>query len=65
MRLLDKPLTRKDKEDLIRMFDGNICRIMVSDDYEEIMSSLGFASDRIHMLAYSRILEIDSKNKAD
>ena len=65
MKLLDKPLSIKDQEYIISMLDGNICRIMVSDDPEEIMYSLGFAVDRISMLAYSRVKEIKTRNKAD
>lgn len=58
MRLLDKPYTKEEKDGVLRMLDGNICRICVSDDEEEIVRMLGFANDRLSMLAYSRIMQI-------
>ena len=51
MRLLDKPYTKEEKDGVLRMLDGNICRICVSDDEEEIVRMLGFANDRLSMLA--------------
>lgn len=63
MKLLDKPLTRQEKNNLCNMLDGNIARICVSDDIEEIVSSLGFATDRLTMLAYSRIKELKEKKQ--
>lgn len=64
MRLLDKPLTRDKKDELLRMLDGNIARLCVSDDPEEIISSLGFAIDRLNTMAYSRIKELKERNEA-
>lgn len=61
MRLLDKPLTRNERDDMQDMLKGNICRICVSDDPEEIIEHLGFAIDRLSMLAYSNIKEIKAK----
>lgn len=61
MRLLDKPLTPKERDDMQDMLKGNICRICVSDDPEEIIAHLGFAIDRLSMLAYSNIKEIKAK----
>lgn len=61
MRLLSKPLSRKEKEVELDMLRGNINRICVSNDPEEIMSSLGFAIDRLSMIAYSRFKETDKK----
>lgn len=58
MNLIDKPLEYNEKEDLKNMLNGNIARICISDDIEEIISQLGFAVDRISMLAYSRVKEI-------
>ena len=40
------------------MLDGCICRICVSDDPEEIVSMLGFATDYLSMLAYSRMKQL-------
>ena len=58
MRLIDKPLSVKEKEFELDMVKGNISRICVSDDIEEIICQLGFAIDRLSMLAYSRVKEI-------
>ena len=63
MRLLDKPLTRDQKEELLRMLDGNIARLCVSDNIEEIISSLGFAIDRLNTMAYSRVKELKERGK--
>ena len=65
MKLLDKPLSREDRNGIRDMLDGNICRICISDDPEEIVRSLGFATDRLSMLAYSRIKEIKEKEIDD
>ena len=44
MKLLDKPFDKAQKDDALRMIDGCICRICVSDDPEEIFHrfSLGY-----------------------
>lgn len=59
MRLLDESLNPKEKERIIEMLKGNISRICVSNNSEEIICQLGFATDRLHLLAYSRIKEIN------
>lgn len=61
MRLLDEPYTREQKDNALRMLDGCICRICVSDDAEEIVRMLGFANDYLSMLAYSRMKQIKAK----
>lgn len=61
MNLMDKPFTRPEKDECLRMLDGNICRVCVSDDPIEVVRSLGFACDRISMLAYSRMLQLKEK----
>ena len=58
MRLLDKPLEREEKNFCLDMIKGNIARICVSDDAEEIVCHLGFAIDRLSTLAYSRIKQL-------
>lgn len=58
MRLLDKPFTNKEKDNELRLLDGCICRICVSNDPEEIIKMLGFANDHIAMLAQSRMKQI-------
>ena len=59
MRLLDAPLTLREREQIIEMLKGNINRICVSNNSEEIICQLGFATDRLHLLAYSRIKKIN------
>ena len=63
MRLLNKLLDKEEKEFLLDMLQGNIARICVSDDVEEVVAQLGFAIDRLSMLAYSRIKEIKEVEK--
>lgn len=63
MRLLDAPLSRDEKRVQLEMLEGNIARICVSDDPEEIVKSLGFAVDRLSMIAYSRMKELCKMNK--
>lgn len=62
MRLLDKPLTRKEKSQALDMLQGNIARISVSDDIVEITAQLGFAVDQLNILAYSRIMELSQNS---
>lgn len=58
MRLLDKPYDRANKDDALRMLDGCICRICVSDNPLEIVRMLGFANDYLSMLAQSRMMQL-------
>lgn len=58
MRLLNKPLTRKERQNELDMINGNIARVSVSDDPVEIVAQLGFAIDRLNMVAYSRVMEL-------
>ena len=64
MKLLDKPLSREDVRSILDTLDGNISRICVSDDMEEIVKSLGFAIDRLSMIAYSRVKQISNKEES-
>lgn len=61
MRLLDKSLTTQEKKNELDMLEGNIARIAVSDNVEEVVAQLGFTIDRLSLLAYSRIKEIENK----
>ena len=61
MRLLDKSLTTQEKRNELDMLEGNIARIAVSDNVEEVVARLGFAIDGLSLLAYSRIKEIENK----
>lgn len=58
MRLLNKPLTRKERQNELDMINGNIARVSVSNDPVEIVAQLGFAIDRLNMVAYSRVMEL-------
>ena len=58
MNILVRPFTQSEKRGELDMLDGNICRICISNDPEEIVRNLGFATDRLSMLAYSRIKQV-------
>ena len=64
MRLLDS-VNEFNKESELRLLDGNICRICVSDDPLEITRMVGFACDRINMLAQYRILQLQERQNND
>lgn len=57
-KLLDGPFTNEEKRQVLDMLQGNINRISVSDDIEEIVCQLNFAVDRLSAVAYSRIKEL-------
>ena len=57
-KLLDRPFTNDEKRQMLDMLQGNINRISVSDDIEEILCQLNFAVDGISSVAYSRIKEL-------
>lgn len=63
MKLIDRPLSRHEIDELLRLLDGCICRICVSEDVEEIVRLLGFANDYFSMLAYSRVKEINIRKE--
>jgi len=65
MYLLDKPLTQNERDNIQDSLKGNICRICVSNDPEEILVHLGFAIDRLSMLAYSNIKSLKEKEIDD
>lgn len=65
MRLIDGPFTEREKREMLNMLNGNVARICVSDDPQEIVQQLGFATDRLSMLAYSRVMEIKTKTDND
>lgn len=58
MRLEDKAFSKVEKENMLRMLDGCICRICVSDEPLEIVRMQGFASAYIGMLAQNRMLQL-------
>ena len=62
MKLLKEPISRIEKDNILRCIDGNICRICVSDDIEEVIAMLGFAIDRLSILAYSRVIELNQRS---
>lgn len=63
MRLLDEPISSFQKEEMLRMLEGEKCRICVSDNPEEIIKMLGFAVDNLSMLAYNRMLELKEREE--
>ena len=61
MYLLDQPLDRLERDRILRMLNGSICRICTSDDCEEIVRMLGLSMDYRSMLAYSRAKEVKAE----
>ena len=61
MKLLEKPLSSFEKHVVLDFLDGNRNRICVADDPKEIFTQLGFAIDRLFVLAQSRFLELIEK----
>jgi len=57
-KLLNRPYTNEEKRQILDTLRGNINRISVSTDVEEIVCQLNFAVDRLSAVAYSRIKEI-------
>lgn len=57
-KLLGRPFTSDEKMRILDMLQGNINRIFVSNDVEEIVCHLNFAVDRLSAVAYSRIKEL-------
>lgn len=57
-KLLNRPYTNEEKMQILDMLRGNINRISVSTDAEEIVCQLNFAVDRLSTVTYSRIKEI-------
>lgn len=65
MKLMDEPFTRRERESAVRMLDGVICRLCVTDDPKELVRMLGFGVDYLSMIAQSRILELERKPKKE
>ena len=57
-KLLNRPYTKRRKDADLDTLRGNINRISVSTDVEEIVCQLNFAVDGLSAVAYSRIKEI-------
>ena len=57
-KVLNRPYTNEEKRQILDMLRGNINRISVSTDVEEIVCQLNFAVDGLSAVAYSRIKEI-------
>ena len=60
-RLLDRPFTSDENRQMLDMLRGNINRISVSNDIEEIVCQLNFAVDRLSAVSYSRIKELTER----
>lgn len=56
--LLDRSLINDEKRHILDMLRGNINRISISDDIEEIACQLNFVVDTLSAVAYSRIKEL-------
>lgn len=64
-KLLNRPYTNEEKRQILDMLRGNINRISVSTDVEEIVCQLNFAVDGLSAVAYSRIKEIRDEYRND
>lgn len=64
MFLLDKEMSRNEKENKLRTLDGCICRICVSDEPLEIVRMLGFANDYLAELAQNRMIQIQKSGES-
>ena len=56
--IIKQTIYERRKRQILDMLRGNINRISVSTDVEEIVCQLNFAVDRLSAVAYSRIKEI-------
>ena len=63
MRLEYEVFSSVKKNNYIRMLDGCVCRICVSDDPLEIVRMQAFAASYLGMLAQNRMLEIKENKK--
>ena len=63
MRLLDNSFNEIEKDNELRMLDGCICRICVSDNPLEIVRLVGFANSYISMLAQNRMLQLKEREE--
>lgn len=63
--MLDKPLTRIERDNEIDLLKGCINRICVTDDEKELIRMIGSANYRISRLAESRSLELEAKKVDD
>lgn len=61
-KLLGRPFTTDEKREILDMLQGNVNRISVSNDIEEIVCQLNFAVDRLSAVAYSRIKELTEED---
>lgn len=57
MRLESEVMSKVQKDDLLRMLDGCICRVCVSDDPLEIVRMHAFAA-YLGLLAQNRMLQL-------
>jgi hypothetical protein len=65
MRLLEQPFSIFEKEETLRMLNGCVARICVSDDALEIIRMVGFANSYISMLAQNNMLRIANAEKGE
>lgn len=63
MRLEDKVFSSAEKQNYVRMLNGCVCRVCVSDDPIEIVRMQAFAASYLGMLAQDRMLQIKEEMK--
>lgn len=65
-KLIDKPYTYKELKSMRDRMEGEINRMFVSDNIEEISSMCMFVCDVVTTICYSRIKEIiESRNEVE
>lgn len=62
--VLKKRLTQPEKDNALRMLDGNICRVCVGDDPAEVVSQVGYAVHWLTVLACNHLFELQEKEQA-
>lgn len=62
MNLMDKSIPGAEKDELLRMLNGCVCRVCVSDDPLEVVRMLGFANDYLATLAQNRLLQLKEQD---
>lgn len=63
--MLDKPLSRQERDNTIDLLRGCINRICVTDDKLELVRLTGSATCYISRLSESRILELENREIDD
>ncbi len=61
MRLLDKPVDKNEKNEMLTKLHKHIHTVFYSEDIDEILTALAEASDIMSLLAYSRTIKLEQE----